>query len=51
MHQLAFCDTVLEKNKRSVVRILDSAQIEQSRITTINTLDSFFPFDPFMLKR
>jgi len=48
-HQLCFCDTVLERNKRSMLPIegcRNKIQPDQS-----NPLDSFFPFDPYRLSR
>nr|KAG5709697.1 hypothetical protein BaRGS_027722 [Batillaria attramentaria] len=39
MHQLALCDTIIERNSR------------QSFYMKHATLDAFFPFDPYLLKR
>ena len=47
MHQLAFCDTILERNRRTMFpTTMDGVSISVS-----NPLDAFFPFDPYLLNR
>ncbi|ELT94357.1 hypothetical protein CAPTEDRAFT_221291 [Capitella teleta] len=46
IHQLAFCDTVMEKNRRQHLPIA-----AQDKMMQHNPLDSFFPFDPYILTR
>ena len=45
-HQLLFCDTVIERNRRSVLSVEGNAALDN-----VNPLDSFFPFDPYLLSR
>ncbi|KAK3089023.1 hypothetical protein FSP39_000198 [Pinctada imbricata] len=47
MHQLAFCDTIIERNRRCLLPV--SAESSAGSVTV--TLDSFFPFDPYLLNR
>lgn len=55
IHQIAFCDTVIERNNRSVLPVVSSQPADQAKgplkLTSVNPLDSFFPFDPYLLKR
>lgn len=44
---LAVCDTILEKNRRCFIPEVNAAGVTGSEI---NLLDSFFPFDPYLLK-
>jgi hypothetical protein len=53
-HEVAFCFTILEHNKR----ILFSQEVGGGHLTSTltgsagaNLLDCFFPFDPYQLKR
>lgn len=39
MHQLAFCDTIIERNNRYKFYVKDTV------------LEAFFPFDPYLLRR
>ena len=50
-HQLAFCDTILERNKRQQLPVADSGECSYALHTHLNPLDSFFPFDPYLLSR
>ena len=47
MHQLAFCDTILERNKRTMF----PTSTDGAGVSANNPLDAFFPFDPFLLNR
>ncbi|KAL3876380.1 hypothetical protein ACJMK2_034232 [Sinanodonta woodiana] len=50
MHQLAFCDTVIDRNNRMILPISgDSSTSWAGRETKM--LDTFFPFDPYLLSR
>lgn len=48
MHQLAFCDTIMERNNRCILPVVSSGS---SGTAENKILDSFFPFDPYLLKR
>lgn len=50
MHQLAFCDTIIERNKRNQIPFEKISFIDIAE-DIANPLDSFFPFDPYLLKR
>lgn len=45
-HQIALCDTIVKKNNRQYLPISGDPATRGS----INPLDSFFPFDPYILK-
>ncbi|XP_061192705.1 RNA polymerase I-specific transcription initiation factor RRN3-like [Saccostrea echinata] len=48
MHQLAFCDTIIERNKRCILPVTSNGIGTSSVLTE---LDSYFPFDPYLLNR
>nr|XP_056722542.1 RNA polymerase I-specific transcription initiation factor RRN3 [Euleptes europaea] len=50
-YQIAFCDTIIERNRRQVLPVVRSSCGGDSVETFTNPLDSFFPFDPYILKR
>uniref|UniRef100_A0A0K8RVF5 RNA polymerase I-specific transcription initiation factor RRN3 n=1 Tax=Crotalus horridus TaxID=35024 RepID=A0A0K8RVF5_CROHD len=50
-YQVAFCDTIIERNRRQVLPVVRSSCGGESVETVTNPLDSFFPFDPYILKR
>ncbi|XP_077172485.1 RNA polymerase I-specific transcription initiation factor RRN3 [Paroedura picta] len=50
-YQIAFCDTIIERNRRQVLPVVRSSGGGDSVETCTNPLDSFFPFDPYILKR
>ncbi|XP_044289549.1 RNA polymerase I-specific transcription initiation factor RRN3 isoform X2 [Varanus komodoensis] len=50
-YQIAFCDTIIERNRRQVLPVVRSSCGGDSIETCTNPLDSFFPFDPYILKR
>ncbi len=50
-HQLAFCDTIMEKNRRMTIPVEGSGAGDSQSSLQANPLDSFFPFDPYILKR
>lgn len=47
-HQLAFCDTIIERNNRLVLPV---ACADASLDNGGKLLDSYFPFDPYILNR
>ncbi|XP_042554316.1 RNA polymerase I-specific transcription initiation factor RRN3 [Dipodomys spectabilis] len=50
-YQLAFCYTIIERNSRQMLPVIRSSAGGDSVQTCTNPLDTFFPFDPCMLKR
>ena len=46
-HQLAFCDTIIERNNRSFLPVSS----EKGAGGDQKILDAFFPFDPYLLHR
>ncbi|XP_069501700.1 RNA polymerase I-specific transcription initiation factor RRN3 isoform X2 [Ambystoma mexicanum] len=50
-YQLVFCYTIIERNNRQLIPVVRSSCGGDSVQTCINPLDSFFPFDPCILKR
>lgn len=50
-YQVVFCYTIIERNNRTVLPVVRSSTGGDSVTTNTNPLDSFFPFDPFLLKR
>lgn len=48
--QLAYCYTIIEKNNRTQLQIV-SRNPAHAILSTKNALDSFFPFDPYLLIR
>ncbi|XP_015270986.1 PREDICTED: RNA polymerase I-specific transcription initiation factor RRN3 isoform X2 [Gekko japonicus] len=50
-YQIAFCDTIIERNRRQVLPVVRSSGGGDSVETCTNPLDTFFPFDPYILKR
>lgn len=49
-HQLAFCETIIEKNKRNHLPAADDSALSQS--ASVHCLPNcFFPFDPYLLPR
>ncbi|XP_022920873.1 RNA polymerase I-specific transcription initiation factor RRN3 [Onthophagus taurus] len=49
-YQLAYCYSVIEHNSRNIMKTIYHDD-KGSTLTTDNILDSFFPFDPYVLKR
>ncbi|XP_059168975.1 RNA polymerase I-specific transcription initiation factor RRN3-like [Physella acuta] len=49
MHQLAFCDTIIERNNRYSLPITSSSY--QLASSASKQLESYFPFDPYLLPR
>lgn len=45
-HQLAFCDTIIERNNRQILPVASDGSVQNG-----NALDTFFPFDPYILNR
>ncbi|XP_077880449.1 RNA polymerase I-specific transcription initiation factor RRN3 isoform X2 [Ictidomys tridecemlineatus] len=50
-YQLVFCYTIIERNNRQMLPIIRSTAGGDSVQTCTNPLDTFFPFDPCVLKR
>ncbi|XP_037648195.1 RNA polymerase I-specific transcription initiation factor RRN3 [Sebastes umbrosus] len=50
-YQVVFCYTIIERNNRLVLPVVRSSAGGDSVSTNTNPLDSFFPFDPYLLKR
>lgn len=54
-YQLAYCDSIMEHNRRMILPETgfntSSSQCSSSCLTNMNPLDSFFPFDPYLLRR
>uniref|UniRef100_H9G8B1 RRN3 homolog, RNA polymerase I transcription factor n=1 Tax=Anolis carolinensis TaxID=28377 RepID=H9G8B1_ANOCA len=50
-YQIAFCDTIIERNRRQVLPVIRSSCGGDAVETATNPLDSFFPFDPYVLNR
>ncbi|XP_062999178.1 RNA polymerase I-specific transcription initiation factor RRN3 [Elgaria multicarinata webbii] len=50
-YQIAFCDTIIERNRREVLPMVVSSYGGDSLETCTNPLDTFFPFDPYSLRR
>ncbi|XP_029014696.1 RNA polymerase I-specific transcription initiation factor RRN3 [Betta splendens] len=50
-YQVVFCYTIIERNNRHALPVLRSSAGGDSVVTNTNPLDSFFPFDPYLLKR
>ncbi|KAJ7416051.1 RNA polymerase I-specific transcription initiation factor RRN3 [Willisornis vidua] len=50
-YQLVFCYTIIERNNRQLIPVVRSGTGGDLVQTCTNPLDSFFPFDPYILKR
>ncbi|XP_022620675.1 RNA polymerase I-specific transcription initiation factor RRN3 [Seriola dumerili] len=50
-YQVVFCYTIIERNNRHVLPVVRSSAGGDRVTTNTNPLDSFFPFDPYLLKR
>ncbi|XP_004587152.1 RNA polymerase I-specific transcription initiation factor RRN3 [Ochotona princeps] len=50
-YQLAFCYTIIERNNRQMLPVIRNTAGGDSVHTCTNPLDTFFPFDPCVLKR
>ncbi|XP_056309860.1 RNA polymerase I-specific transcription initiation factor RRN3 isoform X1 [Danio aesculapii] len=49
-YQLVLCYTIIERNNRHMLPVVRSSVGGSSVPTNTNPLDSFFPFDPYLLK-
>lgn len=49
-YQLAYCYTIIEHNSRNIIPTIYHDE-KGAEIISNNMLDSFFPFDPYLLKR
>lgn len=50
-YQIVFCYNVIERNKRHMLPVVRSSTGGDCVTIKTNPLDSFFPFDPYLLKR
>ncbi|KAI1883874.1 hypothetical protein AGOR_G00220580 [Albula goreensis] len=50
-YQLVFCYTIIERNNRLMLPTVRSSHGGDTTPANTNPLDSFFPFDPYLLKR
>ncbi|KAF0032150.1 hypothetical protein F2P81_014440 [Scophthalmus maximus] len=50
-YQVVFCYSIIERNNRHMLPVVRSSAGGDSVTTNTNPLDSFFPFDPYLLKR
>ncbi|CAB3982532.1 RNA polymerase I-specific transcription initiation factor RRN3 [Paramuricea clavata] len=51
-NEVVFCYTIIEKNNRSILPVASSSfSSSVAKLSLLNQLDSFFPFDPYFLKR
>ncbi|XP_041134119.1 protein N-terminal asparagine amidohydrolase-like isoform X2 [Polyodon spathula] len=50
-YQLVLCYAIIERNNRQLLPVVKSSLGGDSVTTNSNPLDSFFPFDPYLLKR
>uniref|UniRef100_A0A4W6D558 RRN3 homolog, RNA polymerase I transcription factor n=1 Tax=Lates calcarifer TaxID=8187 RepID=A0A4W6D558_LATCA len=50
-YQVVFCYTIIERNSRHMLPVVRSSAGGDGVTTNTNPLDSFFPFDPYLLKR
>ncbi|XP_047426742.1 RNA polymerase I-specific transcription initiation factor RRN3 [Mugil cephalus] len=50
-YQVVFCYTIIERNNRLALPVVRSSGGGDCISTNTNPLDSFFPFDPYVLKR
>uniref|UniRef100_A0A667YCW2 RRN3 homolog, RNA polymerase I transcription factor n=1 Tax=Myripristis murdjan TaxID=586833 RepID=A0A667YCW2_9TELE len=50
-YQVVFCYTIIERNSRNTLPVVHSSTGGDRVTTNTNPLDSFFPFDPYLLKR
>lgn len=52
INEIVFCYTIIEKNNRSRLPVASSTfSTSVAKHSLFNQLDSFFPFDPYLLKR
>lgn len=51
-NEVVFCYTIIEKNNRILLPVASSTFTPTiARLSLFNQLDSFFPYDPYLLKR
>lgn len=48
---MVLCYTIIERNNRHSLPVVRSSLGGECVTTNTNPLDSFFPFDPYLLKR
>ncbi|KAK2916496.1 hypothetical protein QQF64_025027 [Cirrhinus molitorella] len=49
-YQLVFCYTIIERNNRNLLPVVSFSTGGNLVATNTNPLDTFFPFDPYLLK-
>ncbi|KAL0197396.1 hypothetical protein M9458_005936, partial [Cirrhinus mrigala] len=49
-YQLVFCYTIIERNNRNLLPVVSCSAGGNLVATNTNPLDTFFPFDPYLLK-
>ncbi|XP_072224911.1 RNA polymerase I-specific transcription initiation factor RRN3 [Leuresthes tenuis] len=50
-YQVVFCYTIIERNNRNALPVVRSSGGGDGVTTNTNPLDSFFPFDPYLLRK
>jgi len=51
-HEIVFCYTIIERNNRMLLPVATTTSSRAvSNLSFMNQLDSFFPFDPYLLRR
>ncbi|KAM9843202.1 RNA polymerase I-specific transcription initiation factor RRN3 [Aulostomus maculatus] len=50
-YQVVFCYTIIERNNRLVLPVVRSTTGGDCVTANVNPLDSFFPYDPYLLNR
>ncbi|XP_022092511.1 RNA polymerase I-specific transcription initiation factor RRN3-like isoform X1 [Acanthaster planci] len=50
-YQIAYCYTIIERNNRSLHQVAKLHSSGSATQPSTNSLDSFFPFDPYLLPR
>lgn len=51
-HELVFCYTIIERNNRMLLPVATTTSSRAVlNLSFLNQLDSFFPFDPYLLRR
>jgi RNA polymerase I-specific transcription initiation factor RRN3 len=50
-YQLAYCKTVMERNRRITLPVMGLSSNSSSTVVKPLLLDNYFPFDPYMLPR
>ncbi|XP_070581187.1 RNA polymerase I-specific transcription initiation factor RRN3-like [Ptychodera flava] len=51
MYQIVYCYTIIERNNRAVLPVVSHGHSSELKLSNLNPLDSYFPFDPYLLSR